>query len=78
MDDLLNKTGMDNKFEVVRLAINRVKQLIKEKERMGLLGSNEKLTSIALKEIMEGKLKPENLKGEIKNREEERNKVNTR
>jgi len=74
MDDLLNKTGMDNKFEVVRLAINRVKQLIKEKERMGLLGSNEKLTSIALKEIMEGKLKPENLKGEIKNREEEINK----
>ena len=48
---------MDNKYEFVCLVIKRVKQLIKEKEKMGLIGSGEKLTSIALKEIKEGKLK---------------------
>lgn len=61
MDDLLKKAKMDNKYQLVRLAIKRVKQLIKEKERMGLINSNEKLTSVALREIMEGKLKPESL-----------------
>ena len=50
---------MDNKYELVCLIIKRIRQLIKEKEKMGLLGSNEKLTSIALKEIKNGKLKRE-------------------
>ncbi len=50
---------MDNKYELIRLAINRIRQLINEKEKMGLIGSDEKFTSIALKEIREGKLKAE-------------------
>jgi len=66
MDDLLKKIGTDNKYEVVRLAIKRVRQLIKENKQRGLLNSNEKLPTIVLKEIMEGKLKPEDLKKETK------------
>ena len=50
---------MDNKYELIRLAIKRVKQLINEKQKMGLIGSDEKFTSIALREIREGKLKAE-------------------
>lgn len=48
---------MDNKYELIRLAIKRIRQLINEKQKMGLTGSDEKLTSIALREIKEGKLK---------------------
>ena len=60
MDDLLKKTKMDNKYKLVCLVIKRVRQLIKEKEKISLLGSDEKITSIALREIREGKLKKEN------------------
>jgi len=60
MDDLLKKTKMDNKYKLVCLVIKRVRQLIKEKEKISLLGSDEKITSIALREIKEGKLKIEN------------------
>ena len=60
MDDLLKKTKMDNKYKLVCLVIKRVRQLIKEKEKISLLGSDEKITSIALREIKEGKLKKEN------------------
>lgn len=59
MDELLKKAKIDNKYQLVRLAMKRVRQLIKEKDRMGLINSNEKLTSIALREIIEGKLKEE-------------------
>ncbi len=59
MDDLLRKVKMDNKYELIRLVIKRIRQLINEKEKMSLTGSDEKLTSIALKEIIEGKLKIE-------------------
>lgn len=61
MDDLLKKAKMDNKYQLVRLAMKRVRQLIKEKERISLINSKEKLTSIALREIIEGKLKTESL-----------------
>ena len=50
---------MDNKYDLIRLAIKRIRQLINEKEKMGLTDSDEKLTSIALREIREGKLKVE-------------------
>ena len=59
MDDLLKKVKMDNKYKFVRLVIKRVRQLINEKEKMGLIGSNKKLTSIVFEEIREGKLKAE-------------------
>ncbi len=50
---------MDNKYELIRLAIKRIRQLINEKEKRGLTDSDEKLTSIALREIRQGKLKAE-------------------
>ena len=48
----------DNKYELIRLVIKRVSQLINENEKTGIIGSGEKLISIALKEIRKGKLKP--------------------
>ena len=68
MDDLLNKAGMDNKYEFVRLAIKRVRQLIKEKEKMDLLSSEEKLTNIVLKEMAEKKIEMDKLEEEIKDK----------
>lgn len=59
IDNLLEKAKMDNKYELIRLVIKRIKQLINDKEKMGLIGSDEKFTSIALREIIEGKLKTE-------------------
>ncbi len=50
---------MDNKYKLIRLVIKRIRQLINEKEKMGLIASGEKFTSIALREIIEGKLKAE-------------------
>ncbi len=57
VDDLLKKAKMDNKYEFILLIIKRIRQLIKEKEKMGILGLGDKLTTIALTEIREGKLK---------------------
>lgn len=68
MDALLNKAGMDNKYELVRLAIKRVRQLIKEKERTGLLNSGEKLTNIVLKEMAEKKIEMDKLEEETKDK----------
>ena len=59
MDDLLKKVKMDNKYKFVRLVIKRVRQLINEKEKMSLIGSNKKLTSIVFEEIKKGKFKTE-------------------
>lgn len=50
---------MDNKYQLIRLIIKRIRQLINEKEKMGLIRSNEKFTTIALREVREGKLKVE-------------------
>ncbi len=59
IDELLHKAGMDNKYRLTYLAIQRIKQLIKEKNKLELFGSKEKLPSTVLREIMEGKLKLE-------------------
>lgn len=68
MDDLLNKAGMDNKYEFVCLAIKRVRQLIKEKDRMNLLSPEEKLTNIVLREMAEKKIEMDKLEEEIKDK----------
>jgi len=46
------------------LAIRRVRQLVKEKDKMALNDTHEKLPTLVLKEIAEGKLKPESLEEE--------------
>ncbi len=59
MDHLLRKTRMDNKYELIRLIIKRIRQLINEKDKMGLINLNEKLTNVVMREIEDGKLKAE-------------------
>ncbi len=67
-DDLLRKSGIESKFELIHLAIRRIKQLIREKNKM-LQDNPEKLCTRVLREIAEGKLKPESLKEESQEKE---------
>ncbi len=46
------------------MAIRRIRQLVKEKDKMALRDTREKLPILVLKEIAEGKLKPESLEEE--------------
>ena len=58
IDELLKKAKTDNKYKLTRLAIKRVRELVKEKGKSILDNSNEKLPTRVLREIMEGKVKP--------------------
>jgi len=51
------------------LAIRRIRQLVKEKDKMALEDTREKLPILVLKEIAEGKLKPESLEEESQEKE---------
>jgi len=51
------------------LAIRRVRQLVKEKDKRALEDTHEKLPTLVLKEIAEGKLKPASLKEESQEKE---------
>jgi DNA-directed RNA polymerase omega subunit len=66
---LLRKSGIGDKYELTRLAIRRIRQLVKEKDKMALEDTHEKLPTLVLKEIAEGKLKPETLKEESQEKE---------
>lgn len=68
IDELLHKAGMDNKYRLICLAIQKIKQLTKEKNKLELLGFKEKLPSTVLREIMEGKLKLEDFKKKNENK----------
>ena len=68
IDDLLRKSGIENKYELIRLAIGRARQLIREKDKM-LEDNPEKLCTRVLREITEGRLKPESLKEESQEKE---------
>lgn len=68
MDDLPRKSGIENKFELIHLAIERIRQLIREKDKM-LENNPEKLCTRVLREIVEGRLKPESLKEESQEKE---------
>ncbi|MQY70121.1 MAG: DNA-directed RNA polymerase subunit omega [Firmicutes bacterium] len=68
-DDLLRKSGIEDKYELTRLAIRRIRQLVKEKDKMALRDTREKLPILVLKEIAEGKLKPESLEEESQEKE---------
>ncbi|UCG94851.1 MAG: DNA-directed RNA polymerase subunit omega [Candidatus Aerophobus sp.] len=68
-DDLLRKSGIEDKYELTRLAIRRIRQLVKEKDKMTLEDTHEKLPILVLKEIAEGKLKPESLEEESQEKE---------
>lgn len=51
------------------MAIRRIRQLVKEKEKRALEDTREKLPILVLKEIAEGKLKPESLEEESQEKE---------
>jgi len=51
------------------LAIRRVRQLVKEKDKTALDDTHEKLPTLVLREIAEGKLKPESLEEESQEKE---------
>ncbi len=51
------------------MAIRRIRQLVKEKDKMALRDTREKLPILVLKEIAEGKLKPESLEEESQEKE---------
>lgn len=52
----MDKAGAKDKFSLARLAIRRVKELVREKEKRILLNST-KLTTLVLSEIEQGKIK---------------------
>lgn len=66
IDKLLEKAKMKDKYALTRMAIERAKKLAQEKEKRILLGVSEKITSLVLKEIREGKLKPTSLEEVVK------------
>ena len=68
MDDLLRKSGIENKYELIHLAMGRIRQLIREKDKI-LENNPEKLCARVLREIAEGKLKPKSLKEESQEKE---------
>ena len=68
IDDLLRKGGIENKYELIRLAMGRIGQLVREKDKM-LEDNPEKLCTRVLREIAEGRLKPESLKEESQEKE---------
>ncbi len=51
------------------MAIRRIRQLVKEKDKMALEDTREKLPILVLKEIAEGKLKPESFEEESQEKE---------
>ena len=68
IDDLLRKSGIENKYELIRLAMGRIRQLVREKDKR-LEDTREKLPTLILREIAEGRLKPESLKEESQEKE---------
>ena len=51
------------------MAIRRIRQLVKEKDKRALEDTREKLPILVLREIAEGKLKPESLEEESQEKE---------
>jgi len=68
IDDLLRKSGIENKYELIHLAMGRIRQLTREKDKM-LEDNPEKLCTRVLREIAEGRLKPKSLKEESQEKE---------
>ncbi len=65
-DELLRKTGIANKYLLTRLAIQKMRELVREKDKRSLEKLKNKLPIFVLKQIAEGKMKIDNLKLELK------------
>jgi len=57
IDELLNKTKERDKYTLTRLAIKKVKELIKEKDKKALQDFSENPTTIVLKKMLKVKVK---------------------
>jgi len=62
ISELLKKSGARDKYHLTKLAIQRIKQLVREREKRALLISDEKLTTYVLREFEEGEVKAEDFK----------------
>ncbi|MBE0477552.1 DNA-directed RNA polymerase subunit omega [Candidatus Aerophobetes bacterium] len=56
VDELLKKSGVEDKFALTHIAIKNIRQLVREKDKNVLLES-EKLIILALKKIQKGEEK---------------------
>lgn len=68
---MLRKTGIANKYLLTRLAIQRMRDIVREKDKRSLEKPKNKLPTLVLKEIAEGKVKMEKL--EVKDNEKSEN-----
>jgi len=57
----LKKSGSPDKYALARLAIERIRDLVKEKDKRALENSKQKLSTYVLQELAEGKIKLINL-----------------
>lgn len=58
---MLRKTGIPNKYLLTRLAIQRIRDIVREKDKRSLEKPQNKLPTRVLREIAEGKVKMEKL-----------------
>lgn len=68
---MLRKTGIANKYLLTRLAIQRMRDIVREKDKRSLEKPQNKLPTCVLREIAEGKVKMEKLT--VKDEEESEN-----
>ncbi len=63
---MLRKTGIANKYLLTRLAIQRMRDIIREKDKGSLQKPQNKLSTRVLREIAEGKVEMQKLAVENK------------
>lgn len=63
---MLRKTGIANKYLLTRLAIQRMRDIVRDKDKGSLEKPQNKLPTRVLKEIAEGKVKMQKLAVENK------------
>ena len=63
---MLRKTGIANKYLLTRLAIQRMRNIVREKDKRSLEKPQNKLSTRVLREIAEGKVEMQKLAVENK------------
>ena len=63
---MLRKTGIANKYLLTRLAIQRMRDIVREKDKRSLEKPQNKLATRVLREIAEGKVEMQKLAVENK------------
>jgi DNA-directed RNA polymerase subunit K/omega len=63
---VLRKTGIANKYVLTRLAIQRMRDIVRQKDKESLEKPKDKLSTRVLREIAEGKVEMQKLAVENK------------